>query len=197
MHTSHTCTHLTHITVDGSKNQYSAMKLSSDHTNWKGYTVEKSNYLIQPTVVRPVPNRHYIRAFFRDRRAQHIYTASSTDEGYSWTEPERTVLPNNNAAIQALVLSGGNMAIVFNPTTKARDVIRIAISKDGGDTWPSYRDLENAGGSGGGRVREGEVEYSYPSILQTGDGYIHISYTYNRETVKYVRIKESWVYSHE
>ena len=89
------------------------------------------------------------------------------------------------------------MAIVFNPTTKSRDVIRIAISKDGGNTWPSYRDLENAGGSGGEEGEEKGVEYSYPSILQTGDGYIHISYTYNRDTVKYVRIKESWVYSRE
>lgn len=176
--------------MEGDENQYSAVKLSADHTTWKGYPIAKSNYLVQPSIVRPVPNRHYMRAFFRDRRAKNIYSASSTDEGYSWTEPKKTVLPNNNAAIQATMLSSGNMAIVFNPTNKERNVIRVAISKDGGDTWPNHRDLERT------VTREGAgVEYSYPSILQTLDGYIHVSYTYNRDTIKYVRFKESWVYN--
>lgn len=176
--------------MDGDENQYSAMKLSSDHINWKGYDIAKSNYLVQPSVVRPVPNRHYIKAFFRDRRAENIYSASSTDEGYSWTEPKKTVLPNNNAAIQATMLASGNMALVFNPTNEGRNIIRIAISKDGGDTWPQYRDLEHASLGGGA---DKKVEYSYPSILQTPDGYIHVSYTYNRDTIKYVRFRESWV----
>lgn len=195
--------------VDGSENQYSAMKISQDHVNWKGYPVAHSNYLVQPTVIRPVPDRHYLRAFFRDRKAEHVYSASSTNEGFSWTEPKKTVLPNNNAAIQATVLSSGNVAIVFNPTNKARNVLRVAISTDGGDTWPHYRDLEHTTTTttttttnaapitttSATRMRMKEAEYSYPSIMQTTDGYIHISYTYNRETIKYVRLKESWVTS--
>ena len=39
-----------------------------------------------------------------------------------------------------------------------------------------------------------EVEYSYPTVLQTSDGYIHVTYTYNRETIKYVKFMESWIY---
>lgn len=175
--------------MDGDENQYSAMKLSTDHVNWKGYPVANSNYLVQPSVVRPAPDRQFLKAFFRDRRAEHIYSASSNDEAYSWTTPKKTVLPNNNAAIQASMLSSGNMAIVFNPTTKGRNQIRIAVSKDGGETWPSYRDLEYTPLNG-----EKSVEYSYPSLLQTQDGYIHVSYTYNRETIKYVKFKESWIY---
>ena len=37
-------------------------------------------------------------------------------------------------------------------------------------------------------------EFSYPTLLQSPDGYIHISYTYNRDTIKYVKFKESWIY---
>jgi predicted neuraminidase len=179
--------------VDGDENQYSAMKLTSDLTNWTQSNVTHSNYLVQPSVVRTVPNKEYILAFFRDRRAEHIYSASSTDEGITWTEPKKTILPNNNAAIQATVLASGNVALVFNPTNKARNIIRIAISKDGGKTWPHYRDLEHT--TSNEQEIEKEVEYSYPSILQTPDGFIHVSYTYNRDTIKYVKFKETWVYN--
>ena len=36
-------------------------------------------------------------------------------------------------------------------------------------------------------------EYSYPSIKQTDDGMIHITYTYFRQYIKYVCITEEWV----
>lgn len=59
--------------------------------------------------------------------------------GKLWTRPEKTVLPNNNAGIQAKVLSNGKIVICFNPTTGARDIMRIAVSEDGGETWPHYK----------------------------------------------------------
>ena len=86
--------------VSGDKNQFSQMKISADHTTWKGYDVADSNYLIQPSVIRPSPNKMFLRAFFRDRRSEHIYWASSADEAHTWTKPEQTGLPNNNAAIE-------------------------------------------------------------------------------------------------
>ena len=161
------------------------MEISSDHTRWLGYKVEGSNYLVQPSVIRPSPGKSDLITFFRDRRAEHIYWATSSDEGMSWTEPKKTILPNNNAAIQANVLMNGKIAIVFNPTTHGRNVIRIALSSDGGMTWPEYRDLEN--------TKESSDEFSYPTLLQTADGYIHVTYTYKRETVKYSKFMESWI----
>ena len=60
-------------------------------------------------------------------------------KGKSWTHPERTELPNDNAAIQATVLSNNNVVICFNPTNGPRDIMRIAVSEDGGKTWPHYK----------------------------------------------------------
>lgn len=163
------------------------MELSSDHTNWKAYKVEDSNYLVQPSVIRPSPNKSFLRSYFRDRRAEHIYSSTSTDEGKNWAKPEKTSLPNNNAAIQATLLANGHVALMYNPTTHPRNPIRISISLDGGSTWTYSKDLENSSSH--------DVEFSYPSILQSPDGYIHVSYTYNRDTIKYVKFMESWIHS--
>ena len=59
--------------------------------------------------------------------------------GKSWTSPEKTDLPNNNAAIQAIVLSNGKVVICYNPTNGPRDIMRISLSEDGGKTWPHYK----------------------------------------------------------
>ena len=175
--------------MDGDKNQYSAIEISQDHTTWKGYSIKDSNYLVQPSVIQPKPGEEHLVAYFRDRRAGYVYVSTSDDEGKVWVAPIRTELPNNNAAIQATVLQNSHIAIVYNPTHKARYPLRISLSEDGGKTWAYHRDLETGPSNG--------IEYSYPTLLQSPDGYIHVSYTYNRETIKYVKFKEDWIRNKE
>lgn len=76
-----------------------------------------------------------------------------------------------------------------------RAPLSIAISEDGGRTWPHMRDLEVGDGfclTNNSREARNR-EYSYPSIKQTPDGAIHIAYTYFRQRIKYVRIREEWI----
>jgi len=51
----------------------------------------------------------------------------------------------------------------------------VAVSKDGID-WKDVLTFDNdlAG------------QYSYPAIIQTRDGLIHVVYTYHRKTIKHV-----------
>ena len=37
------------------------------------------------------------------------------------------------------MLSSGKAVICYNPTNKLRDIMRISVSEDGGETWPHYK----------------------------------------------------------
>lgn len=80
-----------------------------------------------------------------------------------------------------------------------RAPLTLAISEDGGATWPRRRNL--AVGDGYCMTNDSATqrnrEYSYPSIIQTGDGALHIAYTYFRQFIRYVRVDERWVNGRE
>jgi len=78
-----------------------------------------------------------------------------------------------------------------------RAPMTIAISEDNGKTWPYKRDIEIGDGycMTNNSKEKLNREYSYPSIKQTSDGKIHVTFTYFRQTIKYVCITEDWVKS--
>lgn len=152
---------------------------------WGNIDFTNPSYLVQPSVIRPVPGKPNLITYFRDRRAQHIYRADSSDDGATWTSPQKTQFPNNNAGIEANVLANGNLVLCFNPMTAGRYKIAIALSEDGGKTWPYSRLMEDN--------PEKRGEYSYPTVMQSPDGKIHVSYTYLRQTIKYTVLDEAWI----
>jgi predicted neuraminidase len=110
--------------------------------------------------------------------------------------PKPTTLPNNNAGIEANILKSGAVIIAFNNqngTDKPRSPLTVALSYDNGMTWPYHRDVQIHDDDG-----PHIGEYSYPSLLQTrwsasDDNDIHLVYTYDRLTIKYVRFNEKWI----
>ena len=71
-----------------------------------------------------------------------------------------------------------------------RAPMTLAISEDGGRTWPHRRNLEVGDGycmTNNSREQLNR-EYSYPSIKQGPDGALHIAFTYFRQAIKYVRV---------
>jgi predicted neuraminidase len=76
-----------------------------------------------------------------------------------------------------------------------RAPMTLAISEDGGRSWPHRRDVEIGDGyclTNNSRDRLNR-EFSYPSILQAPDGALHLAFTYWRQAIKHVRIDEAWV----
>jgi len=78
-----------------------------------------------------------------------------------------------------------------------RAPMSLAISEDGGKTWQRRRNLEIGDGycMTNNSADQRNREYSYPSIVQTADGGLHIAFTYFRQRIKYVRVEERWVRS--
>lgn len=76
-----------------------------------------------------------------------------------------------------------------------RAPMTIALSEDGGLTWPWRRNLEEGDGyclTNNSKDRLNR-EFSYPSLCQTPDGALHLVYTFWRQAIKYTRIDEAWI----
>eukprot|EP00899_Mesostigma_viride_P024042 jgi/Mesvir1/4822/Mv11110-RA.2 len=180
------------------ESQYSTVRRSSDSgLTWRESVMAGTQgKLVQPSVVRLHSNRNILRAFFRSRHADYIYYSDSEDEGMTWSPPRPTRLPNNNSGIQACMLRNGALVIVFNNVRGelSRWPLSVALSLTSeGVSWDHVRDLEPMHGSTIHQDDESDGEYSYPSIIQGVGSDIHISYTFRRETIKYVRIAEEWI----
>ncbi len=140
---------------------------------------------IQPSIIQK--KNGDVIAFLRPKRLKRILISESKDNGQTWTKTRESELKNPNSGIDAVKLSNGNIVIVFNDLTYyLRYKLSIAISNDEGKTWVCKKILEK------GRITH---EYSYPAIIQDSEGFIHVTYTYKRECIKHVRIKEEWIWS--
>jgi predicted neuraminidase len=65
---------------------------------------------------------------------------------------------------------------VYNHAREGRSPLNVALSRDG-RSWDAALALERGPG-----------EYSYPAVIQTADGRVHITYTWRRQRIKHVAI---------
>ena len=186
--------------LGNAENDISIVKISKDEgKTWSDCEVPDSGGLVQMNIIKLADDN--LIAFFRSRYADWIYRSASTD-GCHWSAPVATQLPNNNASIQSIKLQDGHLVMTFNnsqatttrdkPRTAGRDILSIALSEDGGKTWPWVRDLQP--GVEPPAINSAEdVEYAYPSVIQAANGKIQTGFTFRRETIKYMTFTESWI----
>jgi predicted neuraminidase len=139
---------------------------------------------IQPSVLDHGSGKLQILARSRNRA---VLESWSNDNGETWLPLAKTSLPNNNSGTDAVTLKDGRHALIYNhvlpPGNLAkgpRTPLNLSISKDG-KTWYAAAILEDSPIS----------QYSYPSIIQTQDGMIHVVYTWRREKIKHAVIDPS------
>lgn len=136
---------------------------------------------IQPSILFHKDGRLQILCRSQNRA---ILQAWSSDNGKTWSALEKTSLPNNNSGTDAVTLKDGRQLLVYNHVLPpgnlakgARTPLNVAISNDG-KTWYAAAILEDSPIS----------QYSYPSVIQTSDGLVHVVYTWRRQRIKHVVI---------
>lgn len=138
--------------------------------------------VIQPSVLFYGKNK--LQILCRSKQGS-VMQAWSTDGGNTWGKLSKTSLLNPNSGTDALTLKDGTQLIVYNPDVPGKDwfngrsKLRVASSEDG-ETWKDVLILEDGK----------KEEYSYPAIIQTADGLVHITYTYDRKNVKHIVLKK-------
>jgi predicted neuraminidase len=162
---------------------------------------------IQPTLLLPGQGR--IEALCRTKQGVIAMTWSS-DSGRTWTPLAATELPNPNSGIDGVTLADGRLLLVYNHSAQLaawsghghRYPLDVAISRNGLH-WTHVLTIEDAPSA----ARESsEIEqatrppttrerieiinggFSYPAVIQTSDGLVHVTYTWDRKAIKHVVI---------
>ena len=177
-------------------------QLSEDQgKTWNTVEMPNSQGRVHANVVE-LTSGHLV-AFLRSREADWIYRSQSLDDGDTWSSPEPTPLPNNNSSISAVKLQSGRVAVAYNPTQRPgtepgvavwpglRCPVAVALSEDGGHTFPLIRYLELGEGFAGAENRGNNRQYEYPCLIQARDGSLHLAFAYqNRRGIKWMSFRE-------
>lgn len=131
---------------------------------------------IQPSILFHPGGK--LQALGRTRQGK-IFETWSTDGGETWRNMTLTALPNPNSGTDAVTLKDGRQLLVYNHSTKGRSPLNIAVSQNGKE-WQAALVLEDNPAAPNG--------FAYPAVIQTRDGLVHITYTWQRERIKHVVI---------
>ncbi len=174
----------------GSSTEFDGWRLHFELTDDRGATWQRTAAIhdgkiigaIQPTLLKHADGR--IQSLNRNQNGDgKIVSTMSADGGRSWSELTEIDLPNPNSGIDAVTLSDGRFLLVYNhtirsgPSPRGREMLNVAVSDDGLH-WKAAAVLEN----------QPKSEFSYPAVIQTSDGLVHTTYTYQRRRVRRVVI---------
>jgi alpha-L-rhamnosidase len=128
---------------------------------------------IQPSILIHSPTR--LSALGRTKSGRMFQTWSN-DAGQTWSPIELIDLPNCNSGTDAVTLADGRHVLAYNHSNveKVRTPLNVAIADDGRH-WQAAAILED----------EPTGQYSYPAVIQSSDGLIHVVYTWRRLRIKH------------
>jgi predicted neuraminidase len=151
---------------------------------WERTPALNSNNIgaIQPTILS---DPHGTLQILCRSTMSGILSSLSEDNGRTWSDLLPIGLPNPNSGIDAVTLSDGRYLLVYNHLESGRNRLNVAVSINGKE-WEAAVLLEND---------EQGTEYSYPAVIQTDDGLVHITYTWNRTKIKHVVIDPQKIFT--
>lgn len=158
---------------------------------------------IQPAILKH--EKGTLQMLARSRMGR-VVSSWSYDGGYTWSEMGPTELPNPNAGIDAVTLASGAHVLVYNHSAsepgawgRPRTPLDVAVSSDGRD-WKRVLTLEDEAGGltyveYESLIRSGSepIEFSYPAVIQSKDGLVHITYTWKRRRIMHVALEPEYL----
>ena len=176
------CTSLSCFTEDGGK-------------TWE-YGEPMADYgLIQPAFIQKKDGT--IIAYGRDKGPlRYIRVAESTDGGLTWGNFHDLKIRNPESSVSVTKLQNGHWILLCNDLDgrdgrHGRSRLTAYISDNEGATWKWRRNIED-----NHRPPDDNPHASYPTVIQTRNGMIHVTFTYTpkpNETIKHVWFNEEWV----
>ncbi len=121
--------------------------------------------VVEPVLFKDGQGR--LRILCRDRAHKisekgFIWSATSNNEGITWSQLEKTDLPNPDSGIDIVDLGKGKLLLLYNHSHTHRYPLHIATSVDGGNSWSHPYILDEKG--------------EFPSGILAADGNVHITY---------------------
>ena len=141
---------------------------------------------IQPALARRKDGT--IVAYMRDSgdAPTRVHMSTSQDNGESWAISVKTDIPNE-ASVELCALQDGKWAFFGNDITDGRYQLSLYLSDDECKTWKWKEHIEYQADKKG--------SFSYPCLIQSDDGLIHITYSYSpgegKKTIKHVVVDPS------
>ena len=165
------------------------MAISDDEgKTWRASSPIVGLALNQPSVVRKKDGT--LVAYMRSEGAMRgrAQVSFSKDDGETWSVAVKTDIPNPNSSLEAIALNDGRWVMAYNDTERGRNSLALALSDNEGKSWKWKRHLE--------RMDSGS--FHYPSMIQTRDGLIHVSYTHQPgaradKSIKHVVLNAEWI----
>ncbi len=157
-------------------------KTDAEGYNWQKVAIDCDTFgVIQPSILFYPGDR--LQLLCRSRQ-NYVVQSWSTDNGASWGPLSKTDLPNPNSGTDAVTLNDGLQILVYNPLAagrqwyEGRSKLRVAASADGRH-WKDIYTLED----------QPKGEFSYPAVIQSPDGLVHITYTADRKNIRHVVLR--------
>jgi predicted neuraminidase len=142
---------------------------------------------IEPALLRRLDGRLlcYMRTGSEGFKSNYkTWKSISTDHGFHWTKPIEVEIPNPNAALDLLRLNSGNVVMALNPVPEGgRKKLSLWLSTNDAESWNIFRTVEN-----------GPEYSSYPALIQSSDGLIHMTYSRSEGGIKHVTLNEAWIW---
>lgn len=147
--------------------------------------ISHGRHSIQPLVL-PLDSRQAL-ALMRDTGPGpgRVLLSHSDDAGKHWSADERSALPNPDSAVAGLRRPDGSLLLVFNDIESGRSSLALAVSSDQGRSWNTIKHFEQA--------KDGKSEFSYPYLIRSSNGTMHLLYTWNRKRIRHVAFNDDWI----